>query len=149
MWVLWNSPYTDRLLNTIENANEEGKGYYEGLYENGDGPIKEFTANNNGIMLEALLFKKEGKLLAFNTDNPKSKDFAPSLWDQKLLDQFEENNALRSRPFLTSTPAVKSWCDRTGVTLRTKPACQACQCASCSADEPVKLPPVTAQCLKP
>lgn len=70
-------PYTDRLLNTIENANEEGKGYYEGLYENGDGPIKEFTANNNGIMLEALLFKKEGKLLAFNTDNPKSKDFAP------------------------------------------------------------------------
>jgi hypothetical protein len=53
-------PYTDRLLNTIENANEEGKGYYEGLYENGDGPIKEFTANNNGIMLEALLFKKEG-----------------------------------------------------------------------------------------
>ncbi|CAM8225668.1 MULTISPECIES: DUF3131 domain-containing protein [Enterobacter] len=149
MWVLWNSPYTDRLLNTIENANEEGKGYYEGLYENGDGPIKEFTANNNGIMLEALLFKKEGKLLAFNTDNPKSKDFAPSLWDQKLLDQFEENNALRSRPFLTSTPAVKSWCDRTGITQRTKPACQACQCASCSADEPVKLPPVTAQCLKP
>lgn len=58
MWVLWNSPYTDRLLDAIENANEAGKGYYEGLYENGDGPIKEFTANNNGIMLEALLFKR-------------------------------------------------------------------------------------------
>ncbi|MDH8489633.1 DUF3131 domain-containing protein, partial [Klebsiella pneumoniae] len=48
MWVLWNSPYTDRLLDAIENANEAGKGYYEGLYENGDGPINEFTANNNG-----------------------------------------------------------------------------------------------------
>lgn len=112
-------PYTDRLLNTIENANEEGKGYYEGLYENGDGPIKEFTANNNGIMLEALLFKKEGKLLAFNTDNPKSKDFAPSLWDRKLLDQFEENNALRSRPFLASTPAVKA--GATGPASRSAP----------------------------
>lgn len=72
MWVLWNSPYTDRLLDAIENANEAGKGYYEGLYENGDGPINEFTANNNGIMLEALLFKKEGKLLQFSSDNPKT-----------------------------------------------------------------------------
>ncbi len=82
MWVLWNSPYTDRLLDAIENANEAGKGYYEGLYENGDGPINEFTANNNGIMLEALLFKKEGKLLQFSSDNPKNRDFAPSLWDK-------------------------------------------------------------------
>lgn len=65
MWVLWNSPYTDRLLDAIENANEAGKGYYEGLYENGDGPINEFTANNNGIMLEALLFKKEENCCSF------------------------------------------------------------------------------------
>ncbi len=149
MWVLWSSPYTDRLLNAIENANEEGKGYYEGLYENGDGPIKEFTANNNGIMLEALLFKKEGKLLQFNSDNPKNSQFAPSLWNQKLLDQFEENNTRRNRPFLSDTAANRSWCEQTGTAQRTKPACQACQCASCKTDEPIKLPPVTAQCLKP
>ena len=149
MWVLWNSPYTDRLLDAIENANEAGKGYYEGLYENGDGPINEFTANNNGIMLEALLFKKEGKLLQFSSDNPKNRDFAPSLWDKKLVDLFEPNNGPRNRPFLSNTPAVKTWCEQTGTTQRTKPACQACQCAACKADEPVKLPPVTAQCLKP
>ncbi|MGS7256676.1 DUF3131 domain-containing protein [Enterobacter hormaechei] len=149
MWVLWNSPYTDRLLDAIENANEAGKGYYEGLYENGDGPIKEFTANNNGIMLEALLFKKEGKLMQFNSDNPKDPHFAPSLWEKKLVDLFEPNNASRNRPFLNSTPAVKTWCEQTGTTLRTKPACQACQCATCNTDEPVKLPPVTAQCLRP
>ncbi|PLP17757.1 hypothetical protein CWM88_32135, partial [Klebsiella pneumoniae] len=148
MWVLWNSPYTDRLLDAIENANEAGKGYYEGLYENGDGPINEFTANNNGIMLEALLFKKEGKLLQFSSDNPKNRDFAPSLWDKKLVDLFEPNNGPRNRPFLSNTPAVKTWCEQTGTTQRTKPACQACQCAACKADEPVKLPPVTAQCLK-
>ncbi|QHM94992.1 DUF3131 domain-containing protein [Kosakonia sacchari] len=148
MWVLWNSPYTDRLLSVIENANEEGKGYYEGLYENGSGPIKEFTANNNGIMLEALMFKKSGKLLRFNTDNPKDKNFAPSLWEKKLVDLFEENNTRRNRPFLNPTSAVKSWCERTGTALRTKSSCQACQCASCNADEPVKLPPVAASCLK-
>lgn len=149
MWALWDSPYTDRLLTTIENANEQDKGYYEGLYENGDGPIKEFTANNNGIMLEALLFKKEGKLLQFNSDNPKSREFAPSLWEKKLVDMFEENNTKRNRPFLANTPAVKNWCERTGTSQRTRPACQSCQCSSCNEDEPVKLPPVTAQCLKP
>lgn len=58
MWVLWHSPYTDRLFDAIENANVKGLGFNEGLYENGHGPINEFTANNNGIMLEALLFKK-------------------------------------------------------------------------------------------
>ena len=31
--------------------------YYEGVYENGKMPIKAFTANNNGIMLESLLYK--------------------------------------------------------------------------------------------
>lgn len=72
---LWNSPYTDRLLNTIENANEEGKGYYEGLYENGDGPIKEFTANNNGIMLEALLFKKRGETAGLQHRQPEEQGF--------------------------------------------------------------------------
>ena len=48
--------------------------------------------------------------------------------------------------------SILSWMQNylmAGVTQRTKPACQACQCAVCKADEPVKLPPVTAQCLKP
>lgn len=148
MWALWDSPYTDRLLTTIENASQQGLGYYEGLYENGDGPIKEFTANNNGIMMEALLFKKEGKLLRFNTNQPKNKDFAPSLWEKKLVNLFEENNTRRNRPFIDPTPGVKNWCEQTGTALRTAPSCQACQCASCKDDAPVKLPPVTASCLK-
>lgn len=63
MWAIWQSPYTDRLFEAIADAHEPGKGYYEGLYENGSGPIRTQTANNNGIMLEALLFKAQGKLL--------------------------------------------------------------------------------------
>jgi hypothetical protein len=84
------------------------------LYENGDGPINEFTANNNGIMLEALLFKKEGKLLQFSSDNPKNRDFAPSLWDKKLVDLFEPNNGPRNRPFLSNTPPSKHGASRPG-----------------------------------
>jgi hypothetical protein len=63
MWVLWKSEYTDRLFNAIAKQHEPGKGFYEALLENGKGPIKAFTANNNGIMLEALLFKAQGILL--------------------------------------------------------------------------------------
>ncbi|PLR39584.1 hypothetical protein CYR55_06805 [Chimaeribacter californicus] len=150
MWVLWDSPYTDRLLNTIENANEKGSGYYEGIYENGDGPIKEFTGNNNGIMLESLLYKKEGRLLKFNTDKPKSRDFAPSLWEKRLVDAFEDNNTRRNRPFMSVTPGIKNWCEQTGVAVRSAPACKACKCAACqNEDAPIKLPPVAMSCLKP
>ncbi|RRZ92241.1 DUF3131 domain-containing protein [Erwinia sp. 198] len=148
MWVLWDSPYTDRLLDSIENAQEQGKGYYEGLYENGDGPIKEFTANNNGIMLEALLFKKEGKLLRFNSNDPRKSDYAPSIWEKRLVDNFEDNNTRRNRPFLNVTPGIKNWCEQSGTAVRTAPSCRACKCASCDSQTPVKLPPVATSCLR-
>lgn len=148
MWALWNSPYTDRLMDAIENASEQDKGFYEGLYENGDGPIKEFTANNNGIMLEALLFKKEGKLLRFNSNDSRNKNYAPSIWEKRLVDVFEENNTRRNRPFLTLTPGIKNWCEQSGTAVRNAPACQACKCPDCNSLAPVKLPPVATSCLK-
>ncbi|HFV9293220.1 TPA: DUF3131 domain-containing protein [Serratia fonticola] len=149
MWSLWQSPYTDRLLDAIENAAEPGKGFYEGLYEDGAGPIREFTANNNGIMLEALLFKKEGRLLKLNTRDQSDKNYAPSLWDKTLVNVFEPKNTPLNRPFIDPTPGLKNWCKQTGVAVRNAPACQACKCAQCQTDEPVKLPPVSTSCLKP
>lgn len=82
MWVLWKSHYTDRLFLAIEKNFEPGKGFYEGILENGKGPIKAFTANNNGIMLEALLFKAQGKLLKWNNSK------APSLWDRTVSNPY-------------------------------------------------------------
>ena len=38
-------------------------GFYEGLYENGNGFIPLQTANNNGIILAALLYKVQGPIL--------------------------------------------------------------------------------------
>ncbi|MGL6027017.1 MAG: DUF3131 domain-containing protein [Vibrio sp.] len=149
MWSLWQSPYTDRLFDAIENANEQDKGFYEGLYENGNGPIRTFTANNNGIMLEALLFKKQGRILKFNTNNPQDAQYAPSLWDKTLVNVFDEKNTPFNRPFIQPDKNLKNWCQQTGIALRDAPACQACQCPQCDIDAPVKLPPVATSCLRP
>ena len=114
MWSLWQSPYTDRLLDVIENASEKDKGFYEGLYENGAGPIREFTANNNGIMLEALLFKKQGRLLKFNTPDPSSAKYAPALWDKTLVNVFDDKNTPFNRPFITPDANLKTRVNKRG-----------------------------------
>ncbi len=80
MWSLWDTPYTDLLFNAISDLYNPEKGFYEGRYENGHGVINTHTANNNGIMLEALLYKVQGKLLRFNDK--------ASIWQTKTLDKF-------------------------------------------------------------
>lgn len=75
MWVLWKSDYTDRLFEAIAGQSNPGRGFHEGLLENGKGPIRAFTANNNGIMLEALAYKARGKLLQWG-------ERRESLWDR-------------------------------------------------------------------
>lgn len=65
LWVLWETPYTDSLWQTASNLYDPEKGFYEGRYEKDGRLIKTFTANNNGIILESLLYKVQGKLLKF------------------------------------------------------------------------------------
>ncbi len=73
LWAIWDHDYSDVLLSRVSNLYDPKLGFYEGWYENSSGPIKLFTANNNGIILEALLYRKIGPLL------PRS--FKPSKWD--------------------------------------------------------------------
>ncbi len=63
MWVLWDTPYTDLLHDAIIELYDPEKGFYEGLYERGQGKIEIFTANNNGVILAALLHKVQGRIL--------------------------------------------------------------------------------------
>jgi hypothetical protein len=65
MWVLWDTEYTDLLFDHVSTAYDREKGFYEGIFENGTGLINTFTSNNNGITLEILLYKKQGKLLQY------------------------------------------------------------------------------------
>jgi hypothetical protein len=166
MWVLWDSPYTDLLANHIWHQYVPEKGYYEGVYENGKGPIKTFTANNNGIMLEALLFKQFGKLLKVNQLAPLYKNKPPSMWDRQLTDPFEGQNILKGRPRVRSDIGVfgstsakvpsKSWfgfgknsesCVNDGSVLKgagdnqDASKCPACSvCPVCQDNAPVTLP---------
>jgi len=84
MWAVWDSPYTDMLFDYISGLYDPEKGFYEGVYENGTGLIKTWTANNNGIMLESLLYKVQGKLLV------KGQGRGP--WEQALEDPFSGQN---------------------------------------------------------
>lgn len=78
LWAVWPTDYTDRLFDAVSGVYDPEKGFYEGVYENGTGPIKTFTSNNNGIILETLLHKAEGKVLRWSGE--------PGLWEKALRD---------------------------------------------------------------
>lgn len=61
--VLYNTTYTRQLFDFVQAKLKSEKGWYNGFYESLKQPNKSFTANNNGVMLESLLYKKVGKPL--------------------------------------------------------------------------------------
>jgi hypothetical protein len=63
MWAMWETPYTDVLYEAIIELYDPENGMFEGLYEQGQGRVVIYTANNNGIILTALLHKVQGKIL--------------------------------------------------------------------------------------
>lgn len=88
MWVLWRSDYTDRLMEAIANQSDPNRGFHEGILESGKGPIRAFTANNNGIMLATLLFKAQGKVLKWGGNR------GDSLWDRTVASRPRPPNML-------------------------------------------------------
>lgn len=83
LWTLWNTEYTDLLFDVVSGLYDPQKGFYEGKYERSGGLINTFTANNNGIILETLIYKVQGKLLKFSDK--------PTKWDNKIKDEFIGN----------------------------------------------------------
>lgn len=63
LWALWDTDYTDVLYEAIIELYNPENGMYEGLYERGQGRVEIYTANNNGIILTALLHKVQGTIL--------------------------------------------------------------------------------------
>ncbi|QBY02748.1 DUF3131 domain-containing protein [Rhodophyticola sp. CCM32] len=78
MWALWDTPYTDLLFETVADLSAEVGGFYEGVYENGNGAIPLQTANNNGIILAALLYRAHGPILQHLNSNTQHWDMAYS-----------------------------------------------------------------------
>jgi len=62
--VLYNNAYTRQLFDFVHtNLKSDNKGWYSGFYESLQQPNTSITANNNGLILESLLYKHVGKPL--------------------------------------------------------------------------------------
>lgn len=107
MWALWETPYTDLLMEAVGDLSTEDGGFYEGLYENGNGYIPLQTANNNGIILASLLYKEQGPILKKLNGNTQ-------VWDTAFTHQ--DTRAKRCLP-------------------QPKPAQDCCNCGATSATE--------------
>ena len=61
--VIYNTEYTYELFDFVVKNLESETGWYNGYYETLNQPNEALTANNNGIILESLLYKHVGKPL--------------------------------------------------------------------------------------
>ncbi|MEM0978447.1 MAG: DUF3131 domain-containing protein [Pseudomonadota bacterium] len=97
LWSLWETEYTDQLIEAVITLGDPELGYYEGLYEQGTGFIPLQTSNNNGILLASLLHKVQGKILT------------PDVTDRDLwYTRFREGD-LRVTKNLPDPPTVSTW----------------------------------------
>lgn len=67
--VLFQTPYADTLRNSVKQLNNPEKGWYSGVFEASQKTNDVLTANTNAIILEALCFKKFGRLLSLYPEN--------------------------------------------------------------------------------
>ena len=61
--VLYNNDYTQKLFEFVTTKMKTDKGWYNGFYELLNEPNAALTANNNGVVLESLLYRKVGQPL--------------------------------------------------------------------------------------
>jgi uncharacterized protein DUF3131 len=97
LWALWDTNYTDILYEAVIELFNPQRGFYEGLYEGGNGYIEIQTANNNGILLAALLHKVQGRLLT-------ASDAKSEVW----FTQFRDRD-LRIKRGLPDPPQQSDW----------------------------------------
>lgn len=62
MWVLWKTDYTDKLLTLVQELYDPERGWYEGRYELTSSYEKSISLQTNAGVLQALLYKANGKL---------------------------------------------------------------------------------------
>ncbi|MGF1683608.1 DUF3131 domain-containing protein [Photobacterium minamisatsumaniensis] len=62
MWALWKTDYTKRLMTLVRELYDPDRGWYEGRYELTSSYEKSITLQTNAGVMEALLYKANGKL---------------------------------------------------------------------------------------
>lgn len=97
LWALWDTDYTDLLFETVADLSLPDRGFYEGLYENGNGFIPLQTANNNGVILAALLYKVQGPILQHVNQNTQ-------VWDTAYVGTDIRANKCHPNPMIEEVP---------------------------------------------
>lgn len=62
MWAVFKSDYTDQLMLIVNHLFDPARGWYEGRLEKTGDAVRTLTCATNSAVLEALLFKKTGRL---------------------------------------------------------------------------------------
>lgn len=61
-YALFEDEYSQLLFESVKDLYDPEKGWYAGRYEKNGKPNKAITANTNGVILEALNYKRNGKI---------------------------------------------------------------------------------------
>lgn len=64
-YVLFKDDYSEILFNNIQHLYDPQRGWYSGRFENTGLPNKSITCYTNGLILEALNYKVNGKIIRF------------------------------------------------------------------------------------
>jgi hypothetical protein len=62
MWGLWNTLYTDGLIQLVGTLYDQERGWFEGRREKDGGYERTITCTTNAVILEVLYYKTHGKL---------------------------------------------------------------------------------------
>jgi hypothetical protein len=63
--AMYNTDYTRKLTDKVQSLNDPARGWYAGVYEKSGQANKAITCNTNGVVLEALAYKKFGPAFSF------------------------------------------------------------------------------------
>jgi hypothetical protein len=69
--MLFQTPYTEKLYKGMRWLADPDRGVFAGFYEQTQEPNRALTVNTNGIVLEALLYRRVGKPLVVWANEPK------------------------------------------------------------------------------
>ncbi|WP_163351969.1 DUF3131 domain-containing protein [Desulfovibrio sp. JC010] len=66
LWAMFEGPYTDLLMGSVETLFDQYGGWYAGFYEDGGATNKAISLNDNAVILESLAFVLKGPLFKTN-----------------------------------------------------------------------------------
>lgn len=81
MWALWNTSYTDELIQAVSLLYDPERGWYEGRLETTGGVDETISCTTNAVVLEAVWYKTIGRLY----ETPSQPGYAAAL----LHDEFK------------------------------------------------------------